>query len=69
MSSSSPTLVFGVDQKIADGFILVAKRVAGRKEQILVRAHVAFSAAAVAVRGWAAGAGFSIADTVLRPRR
>ena len=35
-------LVLGVDQKIADGFILMAKLRRGRKEQILVELDVAF---------------------------
>jgi len=35
-------LVFGIDQKIADGFVLVAKLRCGREEQILVEFEVAF---------------------------
>ena len=35
-------LVLGIDQKIADGFILMAKLRRGREEQILVELDVAF---------------------------
>jgi hypothetical protein len=63
-------LVLGIDQKIADGFILMAKLASRPERTDPGRARCRFSRPPPSqVRGCGAGAGFSTGDTVLRPRK